>query len=125
MDWIDENVAVGGWMDAWRVGMLRREEIDLIIDARTLFHRVPWYGGRVPYVDRVKRSADLLLSTSSLGARVLVRCRWGKDRTPFVAMMYVSRRYNLPLMKAYELVKQKRPQTRVHLDWVRIIEEGK
>ncbi len=125
MDWIDENVAVGGWVDAWRYRVMKREDVDLIVDARTLFHRVPWYGKREPYIDRVQRAAEILVSTSSLGAKVLVRCRWGKDRTPFVAMLYVSKRYDMTLMKAYELVKQKRPRTRMHLDWVRLVEEEK
>jgi L-ascorbate metabolism protein UlaG (beta-lactamase superfamily) len=37
MNWIDDFVAVGGWTDAFFIDALKEQDIDLIIDARTLF----------------------------------------------------------------------------------------
>jgi len=123
MNWIDDNVAVGNWMDAFRVGALRREGIDLIIDARTLFHRNWRNFHHYPDVKRVRRAGNMLVSLAELDAKVLVRCRHGRDRTPFLAMLYVSKRYNKTVKEAYEMVKEKRPQTVLHWEWVEMLEK--
>ncbi|MDD1744032.1 MAG: dual specificity protein phosphatase family protein [Methanomassiliicoccales archaeon] len=117
MNWIDDFVAVGGWTDAFFIDALKEQDIDLIIDARTLFDVV--YGShKKPLVEKVMRAGDMLVALSDLKAKVLVRCHEGIDRTPFVAMIYVSKKYKMPYKAAYELVKKKRPETVFHWDWV-------
>jgi len=51
----------------------------------------------------------------------LVRCREGKDRSAFVAMIYVAKRYGLSYKEAYEKVKAKRLITVYHWDWVAML----
>ncbi len=108
MDWIDEYVAVGGWRDIF----LRNHGI-YVVDIRALF-----YGMVEPLVDEVHMAVDRIVALSNQNRRILVRCLEGRDRAPFIAMVYVSRRYGLPYEKAYELVKQRRPRTVFHWDWV-------
>ncbi|MDD1770990.1 MAG: dual specificity protein phosphatase family protein, partial [Methanomassiliicoccales archaeon] len=60
---------------------------------------------------------------SKQNAKVMIRCRQGKDRTPLVAAAYVSRRYGMPLKEAYELVKKKRKRTKYHWDWLEMLEK--
>jgi protein-tyrosine phosphatase len=108
MNWIDECVAVGGWKDAF----LRHDGID-VIDIRKLF-----YGTVEPLVDEVQMAVDQMVALTNQNRRMLIRCREGKDRAPFIAMVYLSRRYGIPYEEAYELVKQRRPQTVFHWDWV-------
>jgi len=124
LDWVDENVAIGGWLDALRFRMLERQRVDVGIDVRPLFDRRPNALGRKPKAEELLRFAEGLVDMSARGARVLIRCRQGKDRTPLVAAAYVSRRRNMPLRQAYELVKQKRPRTRFHWDWLEMLEEA-
>jgi hypothetical protein len=120
MDWIDKYVAVGGWTDAFFIENLKKEGIELIIDARTLFDRV--YGvEKKPLVDKVLKAGDMLVALTDHDCQVLIRCHEGIDRTPFVAMIYVSKKYGMPYKEAYELVKQKRPQTVFHWDWVKML----
>lgn len=124
MDWVDENVAIGGWLDATRFGMLKRNGVEVVIDVRALFDRIPHSLSRVPKVDRLLHVADMLVEMSKRDAKVMIRCRQGKDRTPLVAAAYVSRRYGMPLKEAYELVKKRRRPTRYHWDWLEMLGKG-
>lgn len=122
MDWIDEHVAVGGWVDAFVVARLKKEEVDLIIDARTLFGRYRLSLKHYPYIEKVQRAAEMLVAISDLEAKVLVRCRRGRDRTPFLAMLYVCKKYAMSYKEAYEFVRSRRPQTVYHEEWVKMLE---
>ncbi len=53
--------------------------------------------------------------------KVLVHCLMGIDRTPFVAMVYVSKKYYIPYKEAYELVKKRNTRTVFHWDWVEML----
>ena len=122
MDWIDEHVAVGSWVDAFVVARLKKEEVDLIIDARTLFGRDRLSLKHFPYIDKVQRAAEMLVVISKLEAKVLIRCRRGRDRTPFLAMLYVCKKYAMSYKEAYEFVRSRRPQTVYHEEWVKMLE---
>jgi hypothetical protein len=120
MNWIDEFVAVGGWKDVFFINDLKNADIDLIIDARTLFDII--YGtDKKPLVDKVMRAGDVLVSLTEHDAKALIHCHEGIDRTPFVAMVYVSKKYNMSYKDAYEFVHEKRPQTVYHWDWVEML----
>ena len=122
MNWIDESVAIGNLLEANNVNLLRKENIDLVIDVRTAFNS----NARFEFLlrkqilnnERAKKISILLTDLFSLKAKVLVHCLEGVDRTPFVVMLYVAQKYSMNHKDAYYLVKQKRPQTRFHWHWV-------
>lgn len=124
MDWVDDNVSVGGWRDAITSSRLRNTGADFVVDARALFDQVLYGYRRVPIVDRILRTADLLATCSEKGPKIMIRCHHGRDRSPFVAMVYVSRKYDMNYRDAYVTVKQKVPRTVYHWDWVRLLEKG-
>lgn len=121
MDWIDDCVAIGNLVDANNVVLLKRENIDLIIDVRTAFD----FGIPDPKLvcDKAEKIANLLIGLSELKAKVLLHCHEGTDRTPFIVMLYITKKNNMPLKDAYNLVKQKRPGTRVHSEWLKVYED--
>ena len=114
MDWLDENVAIGGWLDALRFNLLERERVDVLIDVRPLYDRRPNVLGRKPKVEALLRFADSLVDISRRNVRVMIRCREGKDRTPLVAAAYLSKRQGMTLREAYEPVRSRHPRTRFH-----------
>lgn len=120
MNWVDDCVAIGNLVDANNVGLLREENIDLIIDVRTAFDFDFSEMRYTPRFDKVKKISVLLTALSNLKAKVLVHCLEGIDRTPFIVMRYIAQKYNMTYKDAYDLVKQKRPGTRFHWEW----EEG-
>jgi hypothetical protein len=117
MDWIDDNIAVGNWLDAHCVRNLRREKVDLIIDSRTLFSRPDGFRS-MPEIDLVTKAARHMVELSHLELRVLVFCNHGKDRSPFLTMVYLTMRHGMSCDQAYQLIKSKRPRTVYHPDWV-------
>jgi len=122
LNWIDESVAIGNLIEANNVNLLRKEDIDLVIDVRTAFNanaRFEFlFRKQILNSERAKKISALLIALFSLRAKVLVHCLEGVDRTPFVVMLYVAQKYNMNYKNAYYLVKQKRPQTRFHWNWV-------
>jgi hypothetical protein len=122
VNWIDKNVAIGDWVDAGRINKLKRDGIELIVDARTLFERSPPCFRSVPMLDKVIHAAEMLVVLADMDAKVLVRCRRGRDRTPFVVMLYLSKKQGLSYREAYERVKQGRPVTVFHWEWVDLLE---
>ncbi|OPY34266.1 MAG: Dual specificity phosphatase, catalytic domain [Methanomassiliicoccales archaeon PtaU1.Bin124] len=126
IDWVDENVAIGSWRDARDVDHLRSQGIDLIVDSRILFDDSQGRDLRIPRVEHMLKVVGLMQIAAEAGARILVRCYHGRDRSPFVAMVYLNRRYGTPYRQAYVRVKQKRDRTVFHWEWVDILEiEGK
>jgi hypothetical protein len=124
MNWIDQYVAVGGWKSVFFIDNLKKEDIDLIIDARTLFD-LPHGNPKKPIVKKILKAGDMLEALTHFNAKVLIHCTEGIDRTPFVAMVYVSKKYDMSYKEAYELVKEKRPETIFHWDWVEMLGESK
>jgi protein-tyrosine phosphatase len=122
MNWIDDNVAVGNrWDASWR--RLKEEGVDVVVDTRPFFDQKYGKYDRKPNVPKVLRAADLVVILSEKGAKVLVRCNEGKDRSAFVAMVYVAKRNGLSYREAYEKVKAKRLITVYHWDWVEMLPE--
>ena len=124
MDWIDDTVAVGDWIDGFFAQRRRHEGIDIIIDSRNLFTQNIIPHRRSPLVDLLMRAQDLLVDIAPLEPKVLIYCNQGRDRSPFVAMLYVSKRYGMSYQEAYELVKSKRKESVFHWDWVRSVSQG-
>lgn len=115
-------MAIGNWIDARDPNVLRNEGIDLIIDARSLFDDRAGRSSRTPRLDMIVREVDILIALGKIDAKVLVRCHHGRDRSPFVAMVYLSRKKGISYHDAYHLVKAKRPMTVFHWDWVKLLE---
>jgi hypothetical protein len=121
MDWIDDTIAIGSWMDAYCVRTLKRERIDLMIDSRTLFLKKSGSMRNEPNIASINKSAEMMIALSDNNAKVLVYCRHGKDRSPFLAMVYLSKKHGLPCEEAYQLIRSKRPRTVYHPEWVKML----
>ena len=126
MDWIDQWVGVGNVIDANLVDELREQGVDFILDARTLFDgtSLGLLHGHHPIPGKILKAAKLLVALSNLDARVLIHCLEGIDRTPFLAMAYVSQKYGMSYEAAYKHVAEKRSGTRFHWDWVELLESN-
>jgi hypothetical protein len=133
MDWIDDNIAVGSWLDAEEVAERKEKGVDLVLDARALFHKKkglnPFEFEPIP--DKVLRAADMLVALSNYKnskghgiPKILIRCIWGVDRTPFVATVYIKQKYDKTWDDAYKYVAVKHPQTQFHWDWIETLNAG-
>jgi protein-tyrosine phosphatase len=125
MDWIDDTVAVGNWIDGVSAQRRRNEDVDLIIDSRVLFTKSIIPDRRLPLVEKLLQTSNWLVEISSQRPRVLIYCNQGRDRSAFVAMLYVSKRYGISYQKAYGLVKSKRKQAVFHWEWAEAIDRAR
>lgn len=53
--------------------------------------------------------------------RVLIHCRGGISRTPFIAIVYLMHSTNLPLIDAVNRVKTARPQAHIHEEHCKVL----
>jgi protein-tyrosine phosphatase len=126
LNWIDNCIGVGDIIDAYDVDDLRKQGVDFIVDARTLFEtvQVGFIDENRPVPGKILKAAKFLVTLSDLDAKILIHCLVGIDRTPFLAMVYVSKKYKMDYKAAYKFVAEKRPNTRYHWDWVELLESG-
>ena len=126
MNWIDNYIGVGNIIDANDVDDLREKGVDFIVDARTLFKtvKVGFLDEQSPVPDKIIKAAKLLVALSDLDAKILIHCLVGINRTPFLAMVYVSKKYKMSYQEAYKFVAEKTPNTRFHWDWVEQLESS-
>jgi hypothetical protein len=122
MDWIDETVAIGNWYDGFSARRRRHEGIELIIDSRVLFTKSTFPSRRVPMVDGLVKARDQILVLLPFKPKVLIFCSRGRDRSAFLSMMYVRKRYGLDFQEAYELVRSKHRQAAFHRDWAAMLD---
>jgi hypothetical protein len=118
MDWIDDTLAVGNWFDGFSAQRRRLQGIELIIDSRIFFTKSIFPFRRVPVIAGLVKTRDYIVELLPLKPKVLVFCDRGKDRSVLVAMMYIMKRYGVDSQEAYKMVKSKRRQAALHLDWV-------
>jgi len=117
MNWITSYLAVGDFDDLRRTENLRKN-VDAVIDIRDAFYIT---GDNVWTIDAglAFGYVTMIDSMTSKKKKVMIHCQGGIDRSPFIAALYLVHRKENPMNEedAYELVKQKRPQTFKHLEW--------
>lgn len=121
ISWIDENLAV---TDA-TIGLMDvRESLPaddyLITDVRIHFKQV--------YEDSIEHTMPRsirtfwryigLLSIVTNATKVILHCQGGIDRAPFVAACVLVAKEGIRIEEAYRIVKEKRPQTFIHPEWI-------
>jgi hypothetical protein len=124
MDWLDETLAVGDWFDGFSAQRRRHQGIELIIDSRILFTKSIFPFRRAPVIAGLEKTRDYIVELLPLKPKVLVFCIRGKDRSVLVAIMYIMKRYGVDYQEAYEMVRTKRRQAVLHLEWVRAVGLG-
>lgn len=121
INWIDDNLAVGDVEDAKQHQELRKLGIGFIIDIRNVFDGSIAVGDATPEVKKVEELVDGLRLLTSKGYKVFIHCHAGIDRAPFIAMMYLLHKFNISPPAAYDIVKNKRPQTIEHWEWLEVM----
>lgn len=67
----------------------------------------------------IDKALEIIEAYVSKEAPILVFCHAGMDRSPFIVACYLTKHYEHTPESAYEYVKQERPQTIIHDDWMR------
>jgi len=148
ISWITENVAIGEFLDInqellekekidcilnLRLSVSTREDVVRQVLGIAYYHvSVGREQGLEPIKIELKVASYMLGLLAEKYNRILVHCTAGMDRSPFVVALYltrlnadVSRATKLDttdlkfwLDKAYNFIKEKRPQIIKHMEWV-------
>ncbi len=115
MNKIGWGIYIGDELDAVNAEALKQNKIGLTVDLTNLPIDVELTPETVAEVNLKLEELDRKFKT---GHNVLVFCRGGVDRAPFVVALYYSRTFTkTSFRRAYELVLKNRPQTIQHWDW--------
>ncbi len=126
ISWIDDSLAIGTSEDADTPEQLSRSDIDIVIDIRNLFDYTDpddWETA-YPIPKKINRVVGLLHDLTEQGWKVMIKCFAGRDRSPFIAMLYIRKKQNLVAHDAYQYVMGKRPQTRPNYEWFDMMMEA-
>jgi protein-tyrosine phosphatase len=134
MDWITETIAIGDIDDALALERLQSAGISAILglndfptisyDARFLWRRVQLFDGPGNAVDDIVRALATLDEFVAGGHRVLVHCREGVSRAPFVTACYLAQKGKLEFEDALAQVAARRqianPHPGLRLLWLEL-----
>ena len=125
MNWITDYLAVGDIGDLDDVRYLRKLRT-IPVDVRDLF---------AEHVHLENTDADIAVESWDVNwealdqfvsdleqhegeQKVMIHCSAGIDRSPFVAAYYLFKKGDWTIDEAYAYVKNKRPQTFIHVEWM-------
>lgn len=108
-------IYIGDDHDAESIKLAKRKNITAFLDLTQLHIDVKL---DEQAKDQVKDAVEKLFKLLVHGHKVLVFCHAGIDRAPFVVTYYLNRIAGYSFQDAYHLVKNHRPQTIQHWEWV-------
>ncbi len=111
---------LGGWKDAAKFDGTRFCVLDEAPDDMPAATQVTIYdeGKDAPLVANLDRLAAEVDAARHGGAPVLIFCGHGVRRAPLAMAWYLHRYEKLPLDRAYERIREVRPQVEAARDWI-------
>ena len=107
------SIFIGDDRDATSIKLIKDSTITAILDLTNLHIDLVLDDEAINQVEEaVERLKGLVLR----GNNVLVHCHAGIDRAPFV-VAYFLYKIGYSFQEAYDMVKEKRPQTIQHWEW--------
>ena len=134
---ITTRIAIGNYVDARAIELLKQYEIDCILNVNDIEIKKPdyWTGGKIfyywspvpkdttrtqcDYKKDINDSAKKLEQHINAGwERMFVHCLEGIDRAPAVVAKYLMNVAHITPHQAYDLIQKQRPEIFRHVDWI-------
>ena len=124
LDYVTENIAIGNEIEASDEDYLIKLGITHIllvrpikVDIKKLPHaQIPWHDEE--NMKRLDEALDFIDQAIKDGGKVAVMCGAGMERSPLTVFAYLHKKCGLSIEEASHLVKSKRQQSDIHLDWL-------
>lgn len=129
---ITEQIYIGDQQDALNVEMLKRMKFDSVINLNHRCHleeKQLMEENKIDYCyfdcdcskeyfyEEMQQALLKFIAEIRNDKKVLIHCEIGMERSPLIVAKYLSYIRNIPLNKAYNIVKYFRPQTIEHYEW--------
>ena len=124
LDFITENIAIGDEVEAADENRLIKLGITHVLVVRPIkidyeklcYAKIPWYDeGSTERLDEALAFIDQVVKDDGKDAVV---CGAGIERSPLTVLAYLHKKHGLSVEEALHIVKSKRPQSDIHLDWL-------
>ena len=123
MDFITENIAIGDEIEAADENLLINLGITHVLIVRPInvdykklhYAKIPWYDeDNITRLDEALNFIDQALKDDG---KIAVVCGAGIERSPLTVFAYLHK-HGLSVEEALQLIRSKRPQCDIHLDWL-------
>ena len=124
LDFVTEKIAIGDENEAANESHLIRLGITHVLIVRPIevdykelhFAKIPWHDEGS--TKRLDEALDFIDQALKDGGKIAVFCGAGMERSPLTVLAYLYKKCGLSIEEASYLVKSKRTQSDIHLDWL-------
>lgn len=124
MDFVTEKIAIGDEVEAADESRLIRLGITHVLIVRPIevdykklcYAKIPWHDEGS--TKRLDEALDFIDQAIKEGGKVAVICGAGVERSPLTVFAYLHKKCGLSVEEALHIIKSKRPQSDIHLDWL-------
>lgn len=124
MDFVTENIAIGDGVEAEDEEHLLELGITYVLNVHPMkmdykkvnYARIPWHDEND--LKRLEEALNFMDKALKAGGKVIVICGAGFERSPLTVFAYLHRRCGLSIEDALYVVRSRRPQSDLHLDWL-------
>lgn len=125
MDFVTETIAIGDGVEAEDEERLLKMGVTHVLNVHPMkmdykkvnYARIPWHDEE--NLKRLDEALEFMDQALKGGGKVLVICGAGFERSPLTVFAYLHKKCGLGIEDALYVVKSKRPQSDIHLDWLK------
>lgn len=129
MDFVTDDIAIGDGVEAEDEDLLLSLGITHVLNVHPMkmeynkiyvsskYARIPWHDEND--LQRLDEALDFMDQALNDGGKVLVICGAGFERSPLTVFAYLHKKRGLSIEEAIYTVRSGRPQSDLHLDWLK------
>jgi len=124
LDFVTNEIAIGDGVEAEDEEWLLSLGITHVLNVHPMkmeykkvcYARIPWHDEE--NLKRLDEALDFMDKALKSGGKVLVICGAGFERSPLTVFAYLHKKCCLSIGDALSIVRTKRPQSDIHLNWL-------
>jgi len=129
LDFVTKNIAIGDGVEAEDEEWLLEQGITHVLNVHPMkmeynkiylenkYAQIPWHDELdLKKLDEAIEFMDQVLRN---GGKILVICGAGFERSPLTVFAYLIKKRGLSIGEALDIVHTNRPQSDIHLDWLK------
>ena len=124
MDFVTDKIGIGDGVEAEDEELLMKLGVTHVLNVHPMkmdyktvnYARIPWHDENS--LARLDEALAFMDEGIKGGGKVLVICGAGFERSPLTVFAYLHRKRGLSIEDALYVVRSKRPQSDIHLDWL-------
>ena len=129
MDFVTEDIGIGDGVEAEDEDLLFSLGVTHVLNVHPMkmeyqkiyvkdkYAKIPWHDELD--LKKLDEALDFMDQALKSGGKVLVICGAGFERSPMTVFAYLIKKRGLSIGEAIEIVKTNRPQTYMHIDWLK------